>query len=165
MSDPTQTDTEAATICGKHLTFSLGSESYGMPILTVKEIVGMLDVTPVPRTPPHVRGVINLRGKIVAVVDLRARLGMEEVERTDETCIIVVRTRGIEMGIIVDTVSEVQDIPEDAIVPAPSFGTGVRTDYLRGVGRVDGNVQLLIDIDRIVSPADADVVHDASSDD
>src|SRR5713226_7769151 len=135
---------------GKFLMFFLASEEYGIEILKVQEIIGMMNITRVPRTPHFIRGVINLRGKVIPVVDLRLKFGMESKEQTAETCIIVVQTAGIEMGIIVDKVSEVRAIAGRDIEDAPSFGAGVDTDYIFGIGKSDGRVKLLLDIDKVL---------------
>jgi len=141
-----------ASLGGKYLTFFLGSEGYGLEILKVREIMGMMEITPVPRTPDFIRGVINLRGKVIPVVELREKFGMERVEETGETCIIVVHAQGAETGIVVDRVSEVTDIGSEDIQPAPSFGTQVDTDYILGIGKSEDQVKLLLDIDRVLSP-------------
>ncbi len=136
---------------GKFLTFFLAGEEYGLEILKVQEIIGMMDITPVPRSPDHIRGVINLRGKVIPIVDLRLRFGMTAAERTAETCIIVVEANRIQTGIVVDQVSEVLDIPQDNIEDAPAFGADVQTDYILGIGKAQGRVRLLLDIDRVLS--------------
>jgi purine-binding chemotaxis protein CheW len=133
---------------GKFLTFCLGDEEYGIEILKVREIIGMMPITPVPRTPEFIRGVINLRGKVIPVVDLRLKFGMPSVEQTEETCVIVVHADGVEMGTIVDKVSEVSDIDSENIEEAPFFGDEVQTDYILGLGKSAGRVTLLLDIDR-----------------
>lgn len=135
----------------KFLTFFLADEEYGIEILKVQEIIGLLPITRVPRTPPFIRGVINLRGKVISVVDLRLKFGMEEKEATSETCIIVVQAVGMEMGIMVDKVSEVLAIATSEIDDAPSFGTTVNTDYILGIGKAQGKVKLLLDIDKVLS--------------
>jgi purine-binding chemotaxis protein CheW len=136
---------------GKFLTFFLAGEEYGLEILKVQEIIGMMDITPVPRSPDYIRGVINLRGKVIPIVDLRLRFGMESAERTSETCIIVVEANRVQTGIVVDQVSEVLNIPSDEIEDAPAFGSEVRTDYILGIGKADGRVKLLLDIDRVLA--------------
>ncbi|MGQ9524025.1 MAG: chemotaxis protein CheW [Armatimonadota bacterium] len=136
---------------GKFLTFFLGSEEYGLEILKVHEIIGMMDITPVPRTPSFIRGVVNLRGKIIPVVDLRLKFGMDAVDHTDETCIIVVQANGVQMGIVVDRVSEVLDIAEEEIEAVPSFGAEVDTAYILGIGKTGERVKLLLDIDKVLS--------------
>ncbi len=135
----------------KFLTFFLASEEYGLEILKVQEIIGLLPITRVPRTPAFTRGVINLRGKVISVVDLRLKFGMPEKEPTAETCIIVVQAAGMEMGIIVDKVSEVSAIATSEIEDAPSFGAEVNTDYILGIGKSQGKVKLLLDIDCVLS--------------
>lgn len=143
---------------GKYLTFQLGSEGYGIPIGKVKSIIGYMDITSVPRTPPHVKGVINLRGQVISVIDLRSRLGMAPAERTDETCIVVVETqkgsRIVNTGLIVDKVSEVPHVPEDAIEDAPEFGSTVETQFILGMAKINNTVKILLDIDRIVRTED-----------
>lgn len=136
---------------GKFLTFFLKDEEYGIEIGKVQEIIGMLPITRVPRTPPFVRGVVNLRGKIIPVTNLRFKFGMEECADSSETCIIVVKTQGVEIGVIVDKVSEVIDISENEIEDAPSFGAEISVDYLLGIGKAQDKVRLLLDIDRILS--------------
>ena len=140
---------------GKYLTFYLASEEYGVEILKVHEIIGMLPITRVPRTPPFVRGVINLRGKVIPIIDLRERFGMSQ-EGAEETCIIVVQVHGIQLGVVVDKVSEVLNIAEGDLEPTPSFGVDVNTEYLLGLAKGDGRVRLLLDIDRVLSASEAD---------
>jgi purine-binding chemotaxis protein CheW len=151
-----------ARLAGKYLTFKLGAEEYGLGILKVREIIGLLDITAVPRTPDYVRGVINLRGKVVPVVDLRVKFGLPEVETTEQTCIIVVDVRQggrtIQMGVMVDQVSEVRDLPLDALEPAPEFGLTVDTSFMLGMGKVEQNVLMLLDVDRVLSSGELDEV-------
>ena len=135
---------------GKYLTFFLGSEEYGLKILTVHEIIGMMPVTRIPRTPDFIRGVLNLRGRVIPVVDLRVRFDMAVVE-TQDVCIIVVQVRGIQMGIVVDRVSEVVNIKPEEIEPPPSFGFDVPTDFLLGLGKAQGRVRMLLDIDHVLT--------------
>lgn len=139
---------------GKFLTFFLAGEEYGLEILKVHEIIGMMSITSVPRTPRYVKGVINLRGKVIPVVDLRLKFGMESKEQTAETCIIVVQANSVETGIIVDNVSEVLDIVTEEIEDAPSFGATVNSDYILGIGKSEGRVKLLLDIDSVLSMED-----------
>lgn len=140
---------------GKYLTFELAGEQYGIGILKIREIIGMMPVTPVPKTPSFVKGVINLRGKVIPVVDLRLKFGMEAAEYTDRTCIIVVEVKAqtglITMGIVVDSVSEVLNIKEDQIAETPSFGTNVDTEYILGIAKTGDGVKILLDIDKILS--------------
>ncbi len=135
---------------GKFLSFFLGDEEYGLEILTVQEIIGMMDITPVPQTPDYIQGVINLRGKVIPIVDLRTKFMMPGADRTSETCIIVVQANSIQTGIVVDKVSEVLDIAGNAIEDAPAFGSDVRTDYILGIGKSEDRVKLLLDIDRVL---------------
>lgn len=148
---------------GKYLTFVLCEEEYGLEILKVREIIGLLDVTPVPQTPAFVKGVINLRGKVIPVVDLRLKFGMPEAEYTKETCIIVVDVGALLMGIIVDTVSEVIEIKEEEIEPAPSFGEKVDVKFILGMGKIKGKVKILLDIDRVLSSEELSVVEQAAA--
>jgi purine-binding chemotaxis protein CheW len=142
---------DAEARAGKYLTFVLAGEVYGLEILKVREIIGMMDITAIPRTPGFVKGVINLRGKIIPVVDLRLKFGMEAGTRTEETCIIVVDVTGIEMGIVVDEVSEVLNIASSEIEDAPSFGLGVGTDFILGIGKAGGKVTILLDISKVLT--------------
>ncbi len=140
---------------GKYLTFTLADEEYGIGILKVKEIIGMMAITSVPRTPDFVKGVINLRGKVIPVIDLRLKFGMPSIDYTDRTCIIVVEIDSddmtIQIGIVVDAVSEVLNIKEEEIENAPSFGTSLNTDYILGMAKIDKGVKILLDIDRVLS--------------
>lgn len=142
----------------KFLTFFLAGEEYGIEILKVQEIIGIMPITRVPRTPEFVRGVINLRGKIIAVVDLRTKFNMPQQAQTAETCIIVVQTTGIEMGIVVDKVSEVLDIAAQDIEDTPSLGTDVPTDFILGIGKTQDKVRLLLDIDQVLSTQEISVL-------
>jgi purine-binding chemotaxis protein CheW len=151
---------------GKYLTFSLGREEYGIGILRVKEIIGMIRITPIPQTPLFVKGVINLRGKVIPVVDLRLRFGMEIIDYTDRTCIIVVEidTDGgfLKMGIVVDSVTEVLNIKGADIEDAPRFGVRLNTAYILGVAKTGGGVKILLDIDRVLTTQELDVLADAA---
>jgi purine-binding chemotaxis protein CheW len=143
---------------GKYLTFSLAEEEYGIGILKIKEIIGMMPVTPVPQTPEFVKGVINLRGKVIPVVDLRLRFGMEAIDYTDRTCIIVVEIAGqagtVQIGIVVDAVSEVLSIGGDEIEDTPTFGTKLNTDYILGMAKMEGGVKILLEIDSVLTGDD-----------
>jgi purine-binding chemotaxis protein CheW len=139
---------------GKYLTFFLAREEYGLEILKVHEIMGVMPITRVPRTPSFVRGVINLRGKVIPIVDLRAKFGMDEAAASAENCIIVVQVHGAQTGVIVDRVSEVSDITEEQVEDAPSFGSDVQTDYLLGIAKSTDRVRLLLDIERVLSTQD-----------
>jgi purine-binding chemotaxis protein CheW len=144
---------------GRYLTFVLGHESYGIPVLKVREIIRMIDITPVPRMPTYVKGVINLRGKVMPVIDLRLRFSLAKAEFTERTCTIVVQitqTNGIQslLGLIVDAVEEVAQVTSENLEPAPDFGGNLNTDYIIAMARVKGGVKTLLDIDKIVA-ADA----------
>ena len=140
---------------GKYLTFTLAEEEYGIGILKIKEIVGMLPITSVPQTPAFVKGVLNLRGKVIPVIDLRLRFGMGEIEYTERTCIIVVeiesQTGMVMIGIVVDSVSEVLNIKGDDIEDTPTFGTKLNTEYILGMAKMEGGVKILLDINQVLS--------------
>jgi purine-binding chemotaxis protein CheW len=140
---------------GKYLTFNLANEEYGIGILKVKEIIGMMTITPVPQTPMFVKGVINLRGKVIPVIDLRLKFGMEEIDYDERTSIIVVEVRGgvgtVQIGIVVDSVSEVVNIKSEDIENTPTFGTRLDTDYILGMAKMGGGVKILLDIDQVLT--------------
>lgn len=139
---------------GKYLTFFLSGEEYGVEILKVQEIIGRMPITPVPLTSKYIRGVINLRGKIHPIMDIKIKFGMEETQLTDETCIIVISTSSMMMGVLVDKVSEVVNIGSEDIEDTPSFGVDVNMDYLLGVGKTGGRVRLLLDIEKVITASD-----------
>ena len=145
-------------LAGKYLTFKLAEEEYGLEILKVQEIIRMQTVTRVPRTPEYVRGVLNLRGKVIPVIDLRCKFGMETQEDTDKTCIIVVQVSAgehrIVMGVIIDEVREVLDITADCIEDTPSFGASINTEFIIGIGKVGDNVKMLLDIDKVLTASE-----------
>jgi len=140
---------------GKYLTFSLANEEYGIGILKINEIIGMMPVTTVPRTPEFVKGVINLRGKVIPVMDLRLRLKMEPMGYTDRTCIIVVEIESqagmVQIGAVVDSVSEVLNVGGNDIEETPSFGTKLDTEYILGIAKMEGGVKILVDIDKVLT--------------
>jgi purine-binding chemotaxis protein CheW len=142
-------------LAGKYLTFKLGAEEFGLEILKVQEIIKMMDITKVPRMPDFMRGVINLRGKVIPVVDLRLKFVMDSLATTEKTCIIVVQirssTRKVTTGIIVDEVSEVLDVHGEQIEPPPQFGTSIDTDFLLGIGKIGKRVVMLLDVDKVLS--------------
>ena len=139
---------------GKFLTFTLAGEGYGLEILRVREIIAMMDITTVPRTPAFIKGVINLRGKVIPVVDLRLKFSFPEAVVSEETCIIVVDVRSVEMGIMVDKVNEVLSIAASDIDDAPNFGANVDTDFIVGIGKAGGKVTILLDIARVLTGAE-----------
>ena len=154
---------------GKYLTFALGSEEYGLEILKVREIIGYMEITAVPQTPAHVKGVINLRGQVIPVIDLRTKFGMETAEITEESCIIVVEIsqgkRKFQTGIVVDHVQEVLDIDGGDIEDAPQFGSTVNTDFILGMGKIEETVKILLDIDKVLAGDDFSGFADSSDKD
>jgi len=157
MTDSTIASAEARrSLTGKYLTFALHNESYGIDVLKVREIIRLTDITAVPQTPACVRGVINLRGKIIPVMDLRLRFGFPETANTDMTCIVVVQVqlpggKRTQMGLIVDGVEEVTNIAGADIEETPDFGTQVSTDCILGMAKIKGVVKSLLDIDRVMA--------------
>ena len=156
MSTPDNTSRAA----GKYLTVLLAHEAYGIPVLQVREIIRLQKITPMPHTPEYVRGVINLRGRVIPVVDLRVKFGLDR-DLTEHTCIIVVQVRlasdlATPMGLVVDAVEEVVNLTADHIEPAPDFGVQIDTACLLGVARVNDQVKMLLNIDQVVAP---DTVH------
>lgn len=152
---------------GKYLTFKLGPEDFGIGILKVQEIIGMLAVTRMPRTPAYVRGVVNLRGKVIPVLDLRLKFGMDTRQDTDRTCIIVVQLQSgestVTMGLIVDEVSEVLDVSAAQIEPPPSFGSSVDVSFIMGMGKVGQKVVQLLDADRILMRQELEAIGTAET--
>lgn len=142
---------------GKYLTFFLSEEEYGLAILSVSEIIGMQSITRVPRMPAFVRGVINLRGKVIPITDLRSKLNMPDASR-DESCIVVVQLQGVQTGLVVDRVSEVVAIAESDVSDSPSFGAGIHTEFLLGIATQGERVRLLLDIDRVLARAEVDAL-------
>ena len=151
---------------GKYLTFTLNKEEYGIGILKIKEIIGMLPITSVPQTPEFVKGVINLRGKVIPVIDLRLRFGMGKIDYTERTCIIVVEIDGqagtVLIGIVVDSVSEVLNVKSDEIEDTPTFGTKLNTEYILGMAKVEGGVKILLDIDQVLSSEEISALEKAA---
>jgi purine-binding chemotaxis protein CheW len=150
----TATATQARAKAGKYLTFALGKEEFGIEILKVREIIGYMAITAVPQMPAYIKGIINLRGQVIPVVDLRSRFGMEDKEITEQTCIIVVdihqSSRSFFAGLVVDHVQEVLNIEKGNIDDAPQFGTDVNTNFLLGIGKVGSAIKLLLDIDCVL---------------
>jgi len=146
---------QKADLVGKYLTFALGNEEYSVPVLKVREIIKIMEITAVPQVPNYVRGVVNLRGKVIPVVDLRLKFGFPPQEYSERTCIIVVEVvlsagRPVMMGIIVDHVSEVLNVTAEEIEQTPEFGDEIETDYMRGIAKVRGRVKILLDLDRVL---------------
>ena len=149
---------ERSALEGKFLTFILGKEIYGFEILKVREIIGLMDITTVPQTPEYMKGVINLRGKVIPVIDLRLKFSMQEEEHTQETCVSVVEVENTSIGIIVDSVSEVSDISGGSIEEAPSFGQGIDTSFIMGLGKVKDKIIILLDIETVLSSEELEMV-------
>ena len=148
------TITAITDMAGKYLTFNLADEEYGVEILKVKEIIGLMDITTLPRTPDFVKGVINLRGKVIPVIDLRLKFNMQEIEHTEKTCIIVVEiTEGgvdVQIGIIVDSVSEVLNVAADDLEEIPRFGVNLDTEFILGMAKSQDKIRTLLDIDKVL---------------
>lgn len=162
-----QVNKEISKKGGKYLTFGLANAEYGLEILKVRQIIGYMEITAVPQTPEYAKGVINLRGQIIPVIDLRLRFGMEAIDVTEETCIIVVEAahndRKFEAGIMVDRVLEVLDIAGEDIEPTPEFDSMVNTDLVFGMGKVGDSVKILLDIDAVLAGDDMEGFADMSS--
>ncbi|MDA3835598.1 MAG: chemotaxis protein CheW [Spirochaetales bacterium] len=170
MAELTETMDQAVKVMqdkeGKYLTFSLASEEYGIGILKIKEIIGMMPITSVPQTPDFVKGVINLRGKVIPVIDLRLKFSMEKIDYTERTCIIVVNLKSqaadILIGVVVDSVSEVLNIKAEDIEDTPTFGTSLDTAYILGMAKMEGGVKILLDIDQVLSAEEVAVLENAA---
>ncbi len=152
----------AERVAGKYLTFDLAEEEYGLEILRVREIIGMMEITPVPRTPEFVLGVVNLRGKVIPVADLRLKFGLPYKEPDERTCVIVVEVQStgstLQMGIVVDRVNEVVDVRSEDVEPTPSFGANLDTAFILGMAKVGDKVKILLDIDRVLTGSELDVM-------
>ncbi len=143
---------------GKYLAFVLGTEEYGIEILKAREIIGVMNITNVPQTPDYMKGVINLRGKVIPVIDLRLKLAMTELKHTQETCTIVVEVNSSLIGIIVDSVSEVVYIAGEEVEDAPQFGQGIDTDFIIGLGNVNEKIIRLLDLEQVMSTEELEMV-------
>lgn len=144
-------DLEEDTLKGRYLTFLIGNESYGIEVRYVTEIVGIQTITEIPELPEYIKGIINLRGKIIPVMDVRLRFRKEPKEYNDRTCVIVIDIRDISIGMIVDTVSEVITIPEQDIVEPPQMNKGFSNRYIKNIGKVGNEVKLLLDCDKLLT--------------
>ena len=151
---------------GKYLTFVLADEEYGISILKVREIIGMLPITSVPQTPSFVKGVINLRGKVIPIMDLRSKFGMPPMDYTEKTSIIVVDVRAvsgfIQIGVVVDHVSEVVNIREADIEDTPTFGTSLDTAFILGMAKIGKSVKILLEIDKVLRGEDLDLLQEVA---
>jgi purine-binding chemotaxis protein CheW len=155
LTDSTQTTPQRmAALAGKYLTFQIADEEYGLPVLKVREIIKIMNITVVPQVPSHVRGVINLRGKVIPVVDLRLKFGFPQRDYDDRTCIIVVEvttpSSRVMMGVVIDAVSEVLNISTDELEDTPDFGSRVNADYIKAMAKVKGKVKILVDLDSVL---------------
>ncbi len=145
---------------GKYLTFVLSNEEYGIEILKVREIIGLMDITSVPQAPAYMKGVINLRGKVIPVIDLRLKFSMSENDHTEETCTIVVEVSNTLIGIIVDSVSEVSDIGSEEIQETPNLGQNLDTNFIMGMGKLKEKLIILLDIDKVLSAEELEMVEE-----
>lgn len=155
------TEMEEDTQKGRFLTFSLGKESYGIEIKYVTEIIGIQAITEIPELPEYVKGIINLRGKIIPVMDVRLRFKKEPREYNDRTCVIVIDIKDVSIGLIVDTVSEVLTIPEECIVEPPKMNRGFNNRYIKNIGKVGNDVKLLLDCEKLLSEDELDSLSEA----
>ena len=146
---------------GRFLTFSLGKESYGIEIKHVTEIIGIQEITEIPELPEYVRGIINLRGKIIPVMDVRLRFKKEPREYNDRTCVIVIDINDISIGLIVDSVAEVTTIPEQDIVEPPRMDKGFNNRYIKNIGKVGKDVKLLLDCEKLLTEAELEDLNEA----
>ncbi|HKK95146.1 MAG TPA: chemotaxis protein CheW [Anaerovoracaceae bacterium] len=142
---------EEDTQKGRFLTFKLGEESFGLEIRYVTEIVGIQPITQIPEVPKYVKGIINLRGKVISVIDVRIKFKKEPIEYDERTCIVVIEIDDISIGLIVDNVSEVVTINDDDIAPPPSYKTGFQNRYIKGVGKSKDGVELLLDCNKLLT--------------
>jgi purine-binding chemotaxis protein CheW len=165
---PEAPSSSVRSLAGKYLTFILGRESFGIAVLKIREIIRLIEITSIPRMPPYVKGVVNLRGKIIPVIDLRIRFGLASAETTENTCIIVVQVSlpsGVQtqMGFVVDGVEEVIQIAQQEIEETPDFGSELEVDYLLGMAKIRGAVKTLLDIDRVVASDTISHLHQSTS--
>jgi len=166
MSTPAVPPVGLTSLAGKYLTVVLENEAYGLNVLKIREIIRLQKITPVPQMPPFVKGVINLRGRVIPIVDLRVKFGLK-AEITERTCIIVVQVKLpseqlVQMGLIVDSVEEVVNLAVSEIEPTPDFGAKIDTTYLLGMAKIKGQVKTLLDIDRVVAPETVQVIAQAA---
>jgi purine-binding chemotaxis protein CheW len=160
-------DSELSRLGGKYLTFFLGEEEYGVDVLFVQEIISMVSITHVPQTPPFVKGVINLRGLVIPVVDLRLKFNMEERKYDKKTCIMVVEINGPDdkkqsMGLIIDKISEVLTIEPEEVDPPPEFGTNIKTEFIIGIAKKGETIKILLDINSVLSNEEMNAINHLS---
>lgn len=148
--DEDWTEDDEDTQKDKYLTFHVNGEDYGIEIRFVTEIIGIQNITKVPDMPPFLKGVINLRGKVIPVMDVRARFAMPQQEYDERTCIVVVNINETAIGLVVDKVREVVDIPESQVEPAPEMSRGKRSPFLQGMGKIGEEVKILLDVEQLL---------------
>ena len=156
-----QFEAEEDTQREKYLTFHLGGETYGIEIRHVREIIGIQKITEVPEMPEFLRGVINLRGQVIPVMDVRTRFKMDRRDYDDRTCVIVVEVQDNTMGLVVDTVSEVADIPDAEVQPPPKVSKAVSSRYIKGMGKTGDSVKILLDADKLLYEDELDKIAEA----
>lgn len=158
MKAPEEKDGTGARLAGKYLTFALGKEEYAIKILAVNQIIRLQEISSVPNTPAFVRGIINLRGAIIPIVDLRRKFAMADHADTERTCIVVIQLdhgdKRVNMGIVIDEVREVLEIPAADIEDTPAFGDGIDTGFIMGIAKTGKSVKIMLDIDKVLSSAD-----------
>lgn len=167
VNDASESKRSLEQLAGKYMMFKLDKEAYGLEILKVREIIGLMEITKVPKTSDYMRGIINLRGKVIPVIDLRLKFGMEQAEETEQTVIIVVQlsveNETLTMGLMVDEVLEVADIQKDNLEPTPSFGgSQIDTDFILGIGKAGERVVFLLDVDKVISVKEAKALVNSS---
>ncbi|WP_028575893.1 chemotaxis protein CheW [Desulfonatronovibrio hydrogenovorans] len=140
------------------VTFKVGEEEFGIEIFSVKEIIRMLDITKVPRAPDFVEGVVNLRGRVIPIIDLRRRFGLEPAERDKNTRIVVIEMEGMSVGFVVDAVSEVLRIPADTVEPPPPVVAGIDAEYISGVGKLESRLLIMLDLDKLLAADEKSVL-------
>lgn len=166
-SAPAPASAASTSLAGKYLTVVLENEAYGIGVLKVREIIRMQKITPVPQMPMFVKGVINLRGRVIPIVDMRVKFGLK-ADFAERTCIVVVQVKlpndaTVQMGLIVDSVEEVVTLNANEIEPTPEFGAKINTEYILGMAKVKGAVKTLLDIDRVVAPDTVQAMTQAAS--
>ena len=164
MSEATAQMEAVGRLAGKYLTFALADEQYGIGLLKVREVVAMMDITAVPRVPDFIRGIINLRGQVIPVIDLRARFAMPAAERTPKTCIVVAYVGEMEIGLVVDHVLEVLELSEGQVDEPPSLGAGVDTRFILGIGKANDAITILLDIEKVLGRDAIATVRSAADD-
>jgi purine-binding chemotaxis protein CheW len=159
--DDINDELEEDALKDRYLTFHLGKESYGIEIRHVTEIIVLQEITKVPDLPDFIIGVVNLRGNVISVMDVRKRFHLETKEYDDRTCIIVVNIKDIAIGLLVDTVNEVLNIPEDQVDPPPKTHSGIKSSYIMGMGKVEKQVKILLDIEKILQEEELEQIEQA----